>query len=79
MKAFVASDGAANEVGEFLTLEKIVLKRLMHKSKFPKLLVVGDDWQSIYKFAGGEVDVLMNFKKYYGKYSIWGRFKGWDR
>ena len=45
-----------------------LLKKLMHKSKFPKLLVVGDDWQSIYKFAGGEVDVLMNFKKYYGKY-----------
>jgi len=45
-----------------------MLKGLMHKSSYPKLLVVGDDWQSIYKFAGGEIDILMNFKKYYGEY-----------
>ena len=34
-----------------------------------KLFCVGDDWQSIYRFSGGEVDLLVNFEKYFGLYS----------
>jgi len=32
-----------------------------------KLFVVGDDWQSIYKFAGSDLGILLNFKDYFGK------------
>lgn len=31
-----------------------------------KLFCVGDDWQSIYKFAGSVIDLFTNFEKYYG-------------
>lgn len=30
-----------------------------------KLVAVGDDWQSIYGFTGCEVEILINFKKYF--------------
>ncbi|EAV47483.1 helicase IV [Methylophilales bacterium HTCC2181] len=31
-----------------------------------KLLSVGDDWQSIYRFTGADIDLMTNFKKYFG-------------
>lgn len=31
-----------------------------------KLLAVGDDWQSIYRFTGADIDLMSNFKKYFG-------------
>ena len=31
-----------------------------------KLFVVGDDYQSIYKFAGSNINMIIKFKKYYG-------------
>ncbi len=34
-----------------------------------KLFCVGDDWQSIYRFTGSEVDLLVNFEKYFGTFS----------
>lgn len=44
--------------------------RLLHemrkKSDF-KLFCVGDDWQSIYRFAGSDVGFILNFEKYWGK------------
>lgn len=35
-----------------------------------KLLCVGDDWQSIYRFAGSEVSLFTNFEKYFGEANI---------
>ena len=35
-----------------------------------KLLCVGDDWQSIYRFAGSELSVFTDFEKYFGPASI---------
>ncbi len=36
-----------------------------------KLLCVGDDWQSIYRFAGSDISLFTDFNKYYsGKTSI---------
>lgn len=32
-----------------------------------KLVCVGDDWQSIYRFAGSDISLFSNFKKYVGK------------
>ena len=31
-----------------------------------KLFCVGDDWQSIYRFAGSDVNLMLNFEKYFG-------------
>lgn len=32
------------------------------------LFCVGDDWQSIYRFAGSDIGFVFNFEKYWGKY-----------
>lgn len=31
-----------------------------------KLFCVGDDWQSIYRFSGSDIDLFTNFDKYFG-------------
>ena len=31
----------------------------------PKLIVVGDDWQSIYRFTGCDIDLFTNFQNYF--------------
>src|SRR3990170_1067122 len=31
-----------------------------------RLFAVGDDWQAIYGFAGGDVDHIVNFEKHFG-------------
>jgi DNA helicase-4 len=33
-----------------------------------KLICVGDDWQSIYRFAGSDISLFNNFEKYVGKF-----------
>lgn len=35
-----------------------------------KLICVGDDWQSIYRFAGSDIDLFTNFKEYVGYYEL---------
>jgi len=35
-----------------------------------KLLCVGDDWQSIYRFAGSDISLFSEFEHYYGKYEL---------
>jgi DNA helicase-4 len=34
-----------------------------------KLFCVGDDWQSIYRFSGSDIDLFVNFKNYFGSVS----------
>lgn len=46
-----------------------LLKKLVDKTK-AKLLVVGDDYQSIYRFSGCNLNVFLNFKNYYNKAKI---------
>lgn len=45
-----------------------LIKETLEKAQ-AKLFCVGDDWQSIYRFTGSEVDLLVNFQKYFGMYS----------
>ncbi|MBQ9266963.1 MAG: UvrD-helicase domain-containing protein [Clostridia bacterium] len=35
-----------------------------------KLFCVGDDWQSIYRFTGSDLDLFTNFEKYFGESSL---------
>lgn len=42
-----------------------LLKALRDSSDY-RLFCVGDDWQSIYRFAGSDMDYFLNFSKYWG-------------
>jgi len=46
------------------------LKALRDSGDF-NLFCVGDDWQSIYGFNGGNVDLILNFEKYWGPTSVY--------
>lgn len=46
-----------------------LLKALRDSSDY-KLFCVGDDWQSIYRFAGSDVNYILNFEKYWGQTKI---------
>lgn len=45
-----------------------LLQALLDQNKQCKLFAVGDDWQSIYGFAGAVPDVMRNFDNYFGKH-----------
>ena len=38
----------------------------LKKQNSANITVVGDDWQSINKFAGSNIDIIQNFESYYG-------------
>lgn len=42
------------------------LLKALRKSSDYNLFCVGDDWQSIYRFAGSDIDYIINFSKYWG-------------
>lgn len=42
------------------------LLKTLRESKPYKLFCVGDDWQSIYRFAGSDIDYILNFEHYWG-------------
>lgn len=42
----------------------LLIKEIQNKTK-AKLLAVGDDWQSIYRFTGSNLEIFTNFKKYF--------------
>lgn len=43
-----------------------LINALKKKNPQSKLLCVGDDWQAIYRFTGGDVNILFEFEKYFG-------------
>nr|MCR4647568.1 UvrD-helicase domain-containing protein [Lachnospiraceae bacterium] len=42
----------------------------LRKSSFYELFCVGDDWQSIYRFAGSDINYIVDFEKYWGPTEI---------
>jgi DNA helicase-4 len=42
-----------------------LIKAIIEKTS-ARLMCVGDDWQSIYRFAGSDANLFMNFEKYWG-------------
>ena len=42
----------------------------LRKSSDYELFCVGDDWQSIYRFAGSDIGFILNFSKYWGATEI---------
>ena len=43
----------------------MLLKNIIDKTR-AKLVCIGDDYQSIYRFNGCDIDMFINFKKYFG-------------
>lgn len=46
-----------------------LIKEIRNKTN-AKVMCVGDDWQSIYRFAGSDIDLFTNFDKYLGYYEL---------
>lgn len=44
-----------------------LIKEIRSLSK-ARIICVGDDWQSIYRFTGSDISLFSNFEKYVGKY-----------
>ena len=56
-------------VDEYQDISKSRYKLLLSmrmQNKF-KLFCVGDDWQSIYRFNGSDIDLIINFENYWGR------------
>ena len=43
-----------------------LIKAHKHQKPFTKLFVVGDDWQSIYRFAGSDITIFTQFEAHFG-------------
>ncbi|MFK5938698.1 MAG: UvrD-helicase domain-containing protein, partial [Sulfurimonas sp.] len=43
-----------------------MVKELVSQNKNTLLCAVGDDWQSINRFAGSDISIVRNFEKFYG-------------
>ncbi|MRR56629.1 MAG: hypothetical protein EG824_00200 [Deltaproteobacteria bacterium] len=44
-----------------------LLRALLDQDPGCKLVAVGDDWQSIYRFAGSDIGIMNRFEEYFGK------------
>ncbi len=44
-----------------------ILNALLKVSAPTRLFVVGDDWQSIYRFAGSDIDLFTRFSEHFGR------------
>lgn len=47
-----------------------LIKSLLDQNPTTKLFCVGDDWQSIYRFAGSDIGIFTDFKEYFKSSSI---------
>ena len=43
-----------------------LVKALKHQKPFSKIFAVGDDWQSIYRFAGSDITIFTQFEANFG-------------
>lgn len=59
-------------VDEYQDISKarFTLLKSMRKSNDFDLFCVGDDWQSIYRFAGSDISYIINFERYWGAAEI---------
>jgi DNA helicase-4 len=52
-------------VGRYLLLEAMLKSR-----RDLKFFAVGDDWQSIYRFAGSDISIMSRFRSFFGRATI---------
>ena len=56
-----------DEAQDLSTAKYLLLKAILDKCRKVKLFAVGDDWQSIYRFAGSNLKVLDDFEQIFGR------------
>lgn len=71
---------AANEMLEYdyvfvdeyqdISMQRFDLCKKLSQASRAKIIVVGDDWQSIFRFSGSQVDLFTNFKESMGYANI---------
>ena len=61
-----------DEAQDMSTSKYLFLKAILAKCKKVKLFAVGDDWQSIYRFAGSNLMVLDDFEKIFERVTYRG-------
>jgi DNA helicase-4 len=47
-----------------------LVKKIFETGRGVKLMAVGDDWQSIYRFSGSDIGVMTAFGEYFGRYEV---------
>ena len=53
-----------------ISISRYNLIKIIKESCSSKIFAVGDDYQSIYKFSGSNINMIINFKKYFGYTNI---------
>lgn len=48
-----------------ISFSRYSLVREIQKKYNTKIICVGDDWQSIFRFSGSDIDMFVNFEKYF--------------
>ena len=61
-----------DEVQDLSLSKSLLLKAILDNCCNAKLFAVGDDWQSIYRFAGSNLEVLKDFEKTFGRFTYRG-------
>ena len=64
------TDILVDEFQDISTARMALLNALISKGPKPRLTVVGDDWQAIYRFSGGKLALITQFEKYSGSHSL---------
>ena len=52
-----------DEVQDLSRNRAALIRSILHKNPGCKLFAVGDDWQSIYRFAGSDLSLIQNFER----------------
>lgn len=55
-----------DEFQDFSVSKYVLVKALCDQNSETKLFCVGDDWQSIFRFAGSDISLMTNFEHSYG-------------
>lgn len=46
------------------------VKSLINSTSHAKMVAVGDDWQSIYRFSGSDISVMTSFEEHFGRHEV---------
>ena len=69
------NEGSYQETFDYIIIDEFqdtsvsryrLIEALKKQNPFCKLFCVGDDWQSIYRFAGSDIALFKNFDSYFG-------------
>lgn len=55
-----------DEFQDFSASKSLLVKALCEQNPDAKLFCVGDDWQSIFRFAGSDISLMTDFEEAYG-------------